>query len=215
MVPYFERLAAASKRVRVAAHGDSYEGRPIYDITITSPENHARIDQIKANLARLADPRRLSGPQELENIVRNTPVVVMLVFGTDGAETAGPEAAIQIAYQLAAGTDARTQAMLRDAVVIIVPAQNPDANQRAVAWYNAFRVGPIGTGDPDAAEHQFPWGINSNNHYQIDPNRESVWGILRESRAMIGLYRQWNPQVYVDNHGEHTQYTGRGTWNPA
>src|SRR5687768_18354988 len=96
----------------------------------------------------------------------------MLVFGTDGAETAGPEAAIQVAYQLAAGTDSRTLAMLRDAVIVIVPAQNPDANQRAVAWYNAFRVGPDGTADPDAAEHHFPWGINSNNHYQIDPNRE-------------------------------------------
>ena len=208
MKPYFERLAASSRRVRLATHGESYEGRPIYDLTITSPENLDRLHDLKLNLAKLADPRKLGGPQELENIVRTTPVVVMLVFGTDGAETAGPEAAIQLAYQLAAGTDARTQAMLRDAVIVIVPAENPDANQRAVAWYNAFRVGPNGTGDPDAAEHQFPWGINSNNHYQIDPNRESVWGILRESRAMISLYRQWNPQVYVDNHGEHTQYTG-------
>jgi hypothetical protein len=208
MAPYFEKLAASSKRVRLGTHGDSYEGRPIYDITISSPENLARLDQIKASLAKLADPRKLSGPQELETVVRNTPAVVLLVFGTDGAETAGPEAAIQLAYQLAAGTDARTTAMLRDAIVIIVPAENPDANQRAVAWYNAFRVGPNGTGDPDAAEHQFPWGVNSNNHYQIDPNRESVWGNLRESRAMISLYRQWNPQVYVDNHGEYTTYTG-------
>ncbi len=208
MVPYFEKLAASSRRVRLGTHGQSYEGRPIYDVTISTPENLARIDQIRANLAKLADPRKLSGPQELESIVTTTPAVVLLVFGTDGAETAGPEAAIQVAYQLAAGTDARTQSMLRSAIVVIVPAENPDANQRAVAWYNAFRVGASGTGDPDAAEHQFPWGINSNNHYQIDPNRESVWGNLRESQAMIALYRQWNPQVYVDNHGEYAVYTG-------
>ncbi len=208
MVPYLERLAASSKRVRLATHGASYEGRPIYNLTISSPENLARLDQIRANLARLADPRTLNGAQDVEAIVRSTPAVIMLVFGTDGAETAGPEAAIQLAYQLAAGTDARTVAMLRDAVVILVPAENPDANQRAVAWYNAFRVGPDGTADPDAAEHQFPWGINSNNHYQLDPNRESVWNIQRESRAMVALYRHWNPQVFVDNHGEHAQYTG-------
>jgi hypothetical protein len=207
MQSYFDRLATASKRAVVGRHGESYEGRPIFNITISSPENLARIDTIRSSLARLADPRTVSS-QEIESIVRNTPLVVMLVFATDGAETAAPEAAIQVAYQLAAGTDARTLALLRDAVVIIVPAENPDANQRAVAWYKAFRVGPNGTSDPDAAEHNFPWGINSNNHYQVDPNRESVWSTLRETRAMVALYRRWNPQVFVDNHGEHAQYTG-------
>ncbi|MGH7459723.1 MAG: M14 family zinc carboxypeptidase [Longimicrobiales bacterium] len=208
MVPYLQRLVASSNRIRLATHGESYEGRPIYNITISAPENLARLDQIRANLARLADPRTLNNAQDVDAIVRSTPLVIMLVFGTDGAETAGPEAAVQLAYQLTAGTDARTQSLLRDAVVILVPAQNPDANQRAVTWYNAFRVGPDGTADPDASEHQFPWGINSNNHYQLDPNRESVWNIQRESRAMVALYRQWNPQLFVDNHGEHAQYTG-------
>lgn len=207
VLPYFQQLAAATRRVTFQQHGESYEGRPIFHVAITSPENHARIAQIRANLAKLADPRSTNA-QEVDNIVRNTPVAVMLVFGTDGAETAGPEAAMHVAYQLAAANDAATQALLRDAVVIIVPAQNPDANQRTVAWYNAFRVGPNGTADPDAAEHHFPWGINSNNHYQNDPNRESVWNILRESQVMAALYRQWQPQVYVDNHGEHAQYTG-------
>jgi zinc carboxypeptidase len=208
MVPYLQRLAASSNRMQLATHGSSYEGQPIYDITISTPENLARLAEIRANTARLADPRKLSGPQELEALLRDTPLVAMLVFGTDGAETAGPEAALQLAYQLTAATDARTLALLQNAVVVIVPAANPDANRRTVAWYNAFRVGRDGTGDPDAAEHQFPWGINSNNHYQLDPNRESVWNIQRESRAMVALYRQWNPHVYVDNHGEHAQYTG-------
>lgn len=208
MVPYFERLAASSGRVKFDRHGESYEGRPIYHLAISSPENLARLDQIRANIEKLADPRKLSGQQEAEDIIRNTPAIVMLVFATDGAETAAPEAAIQMAYQLSAATDARTTAMLKDAVVIIVPAQNPDANQRAVAWYKAFRVGPDGTADPDAAEHYFPWGINSNNRYQVDPNRESVWSSLRETRAMVAFYRQWNPQVFVDNHGEYSVYTG-------
>lgn len=204
IIPYFRALAASSSRVLFETHGESYEGRPIFHVVITSPENQARLAQIKDGLARLADPRR-TPQRELDAIVGSTPVALMMVFGTDGAETAGPEAAIHLAYQLAAATDAQTGALLRDAVVIIVPAENPDANQRAVAWYNAFRVG---SADPDAAEHQFPWGINSNNHYQNDPNRESVWNILRESQAMVALYRTWNPQVYVDNHGEHAQYTG-------
>lgn len=206
--PYLQQLDASSDRVQLATHAESWEGRPIYNLTISAPENIARLDEIRANIARLADPRRLSGPEEVERIVRNTPVVVMLVFATDGSETAAPEAAMQVAYQLAAGTDAHTLDVLRNTVVIIVPAQNPDANQRTVAWYNAFRVGADGTADPDAAEHWFPWGINSNNRYQIDPNRESVWSTQRETRAMVALYREWNPQVFVDNHGEYPVYTG-------
>ena len=32
MKPYFERLAGSSRRVRLSVHGESYEGRPIYDL---------------------------------------------------------------------------------------------------------------------------------------------------------------------------------------
>jgi hypothetical protein len=208
LLPYLEQLAASSDRVRFEQHGTSYEGRPIVHLAISSPANIARLDEIRANLARLADPRTLRGDDDAAAILRSTPAVVMLVFATDGAETAGPEAALQVAYQLAAANDAATEALLRDVVVVIVPAQNPDSNQRVVAWFNAFRVGPDGTADREAAEHQRPWGFNSNNRYQIDMNRESVWSIQRETQAMVALYREWNPQVFVDNHGEYPEYTG-------
>jgi hypothetical protein len=208
MIPYLERLAAVSDRMNLETHGETYEGRPLYHATISAPENLARLDEIRANLTHLADPRTLASQEQLEAIVRNTPAVVMLVFGTDGAETAGPEAAMHVAYQMVAATDAATRDVLRNLVLIVVPANNPDSNQRAVTWYNAFRVGPDGTADADAAEHHFPWGINSNNRYQIDINRESVWGTQRETRAMVALYRSWNPQVFVDNHGQHPSYTG-------
>jgi hypothetical protein len=207
MIPYLQSLAAASDRMVLERHGESYEGRGIYHAVITAPENLARLEEIRGNLARLADPRGLDAV-EADAILAETPVVVMLNFATDGAETAGPESAVQVAYQLAAATDARTEALLREAVVVVIPAENPDSNQRTVAWYNAFRVGPEGTADPEAAEHHFPWGINSNNRYQIDMNRESVWSIQRETRAMVALYRAWNPQVFVDNHGQYPAYTG-------
>ena len=208
MIRYLERLAATSDRMNLSRHGESYEGSGIYHATISSPENLARLDDIIANIGYLADPRTLDGDDHEAAILAETPVVVMLNFGTDGDETAGPEGAMHVAYQLAAATDPGARALLRDAVVVLVPAANPDSNQRTVAWYNAFRVGPEGTADPEAAEHHFPWGINSNNRYQIDMNRESVWSTQRETRAAVALYRKWNPQVFVDNHGQYPAYTG-------
>lgn len=208
LVPYLEYLAGASDRIDLGIHGESYEGRGIYHAVVTSPDNLERLDRIRDGLGRLADPRTLASDEQEETLLRDLPAVVMLNFGTDGAETAGPEAAVQVLYQLAAATDSMTRRILDQVVVVVVPVQNPDAHQRAVAWYKAFRVGPGGTADPNAAEHRFPWGINSTNHYQVDLNRESVWGTQRETRAMVRLYRRWRPQVFVDNHGEYDTYTG-------
>ena len=208
MIRYLERLAEISDRMNLSRHGESYEGLGIYHAIISSPENLARIGDIRTNIGHLADPRTLGGADHEAAVLAETPVVVLLNFGTDGDETAGPEGAIHVAYQLAAATDPGTLALLQDAVVVIVPAANPDSNHRTVAWYNAFQVGPRGTADPEAAEHHFPWGINSNNHYQIDMNRESVWSTQGETRAAVALYRKWNPQVFVDNHGQYPAYTG-------
>ena len=44
-------------RVRVFRYGESVERRPLYLIAISSPQNIARLDEIKAAMARLADPR--------------------------------------------------------------------------------------------------------------------------------------------------------------
>ena len=47
----------SSPRVTVVEYARSHEGRKLYYAIITSPANHARIDSIRAGLARLADPR--------------------------------------------------------------------------------------------------------------------------------------------------------------
>jgi len=56
---YFENVAAASDRVELVDAGQTTEGRRLIAAIVSSPDNIARLDQIRANSLRLADPRTL------------------------------------------------------------------------------------------------------------------------------------------------------------
>src|SRR5918997_1176007 len=62
---------AAPDRVRVFDIGPTNEHRTQHVVAISSPENIARLDEIKANMRRLADPRGLSN-EEAQRLVSTT-----------------------------------------------------------------------------------------------------------------------------------------------
>jgi hypothetical protein len=195
---------AASDRVRVIEYGQSYERRPLRLIIISSPENMNRLEEIRARIRKLADPRTLSSSEEAATIIRTTPVIVWLNYANDGNESAAFEAAMQVTYHLAASEEPKTRELLRDAIVLINPAHNPESHERFVAWYNAFAVGAE---DPFAHEHTAPWGLSTNNnHYQIDLNRDALASTQVETQALMRAYLHWNPQVFVDHHGQTTTF---------
>jgi len=200
----FAIAQAASDRVRVIEYGQSYGRRPLRLLLISAPENMNRLEEIRARIQQLADPRRLSSPEEAATIIRTTPVVVWLNYANDGNESAAFEAALQVAYHLAASEEPKTRELLEKAIILINPAHNPESHERFVAWYNAFAVGAE---DRFAAEHNAPWGFSTNNnHYQIDLNRDALASTQIETQALMRAYLQWNPQVFVDHHGQTTTF---------
>lgn len=204
MERFVEALArSAPERVRVLPYGESVEKQTMRLVAISSEANLARLNEIQADLARLADPRRTS-EAEARALIARLPVVVWINSANDGNETAAFEAAIQIAYQLAAGEDARTRAMRDGALTLVNLAHNPESHERHVAWYNGFVMGDA---DPNALEHNAPWGMSTNNnHYQFDLNRDALGLTQKESRAVAAEMQRWHPQVFVDLHGQTTQY---------
>jgi Zinc carboxypeptidase len=206
MVDYIHQLEKASSRVKVIKYGQSVEKRDMYLLVVASPENLARIEEIRQSIQRLADPR-ITSASEAEQIIKTTPPIAWLNYGTDGGETAAFETAIQMSYQLVAGTDDFTNRVLDNLVVIINPAACPDSHQAFVAWIKAATVGPQGTADPFANEHNMPWHISSDgNHYLIDFNRDAFALTQVEARSVAGVLHHWKPQVWVDNHGEPDEY---------
>ncbi len=205
MAAYIQRLKETSNRVRVFQYGESVERRKLWLVVISSPQNLANLEQIRESISSLKDPRKTS-PPAAASIAKNTVPIGWMNFGTDGGETSAFETGIQLLYQLAAGTDALTQKILDNSVTIINPALNPDSHQPFVAWMKNSTIRG-GTADPNASEHFGEWFVSSDgNHYKIDLNRDAFALTQPETQAASKALQHWNPQVWIDNHGEPNEY---------
>ncbi|HUK64424.1 MAG TPA: M14 family zinc carboxypeptidase, partial [Dongiaceae bacterium] len=205
---------ARPERVRRESIGRTVESRERVLFIVSSPENLARLDAIRDASQRIADPRG-TDPATIERLVRGTPVTVWLNYSIHGDESASFEAMMQVAYQLVAGDDTLTTRLLKNAVVLINPAHNPDGHERFVTWINAH-----GQGNPEhwALEQQRsqPWGIGGRRtHYQFDPNRDALAMSQPESRQMSREIRRWRPQVLVDHHGQVASFFFPPTSEPT
>ncbi|RLC55153.1 MAG: zinc carboxypeptidase, partial [Chloroflexi bacterium] len=195
---YLEAVAAASDRVSLGSYGLTNEGRDLMLLTITSPANHARLEEIRLNMGVLADPRGVD-QTELDAIIQGSPTVAWLSYSVHGSESAGTEAAILTVYQLAAGTDAVTTNILDEVVVIIDPLANPDGRERVVHSFQKRR-GMTYTDNPSGWEHGSDWPGGRTNHYYFDLNRDWSWQTQVETQQRTIEYLRWNPVVHVDFH---------------
>lgn len=204
---YIDRVAQASRRMRVDTVALTFEGREVYVLALTSEANIARLEQIRADAARLSDPRGVS-TADLNAIAGRLPPVVWLGYTVHGGEASGTEAAIALIYQLAAGRDAQTQMLLDSLVVLIDPVQNPDGHERHVQDVNRMR-GAVGVDPtPGTMVHQGSWPGPRTSHYVFDLNRD--WFLLShpETRGRVNAFHRWWPVVAVDLHemGSNSTY---------
>jgi len=197
ILSYLQAVAAASDRVKLWEYGKTYEGRPLELVAISSKENLARLDSLRAERLRLGDPGALSR-EERDSLARQLPVAVWLAYGIHGDEASSSEAAMAVAYVLAAG-GGDVPELLKSTIVLIDPLSNPDGRERYIRGYEE-RQGASPDPRAAAAEHFQPWPGGRQNHYLVDLNRDWAWASQRETRARIAAYRSWEPQVYVDFH---------------
>ena len=198
MQHYLDTLVAtASDRMRIETWGRTTEFRPIRALIISDPANLSKLDQIRAQMAELADPRRTSAARAAA-IAAQSPAVALFQYSVHGDEPAGFEAAMQVAYQLAASEEPQTLEILKSVVVVLNPSANPDGHERFAAWYNSVGVG---ADNPSAFEQNEPWSITGRySHYRFDMNRDLLAQSQPEVRAMMDGVLRWRPQVFVDHH---------------
>ncbi len=199
---------AAPTRARLFEYARTWEGRPLWLMVIGSPDRIATLDQVKADLKRLADPRGVPATEQ-ERLVREMPVVVWLVHGVHGNEISSSDAAMLEAYHLLASQgDADVDTVLRDALVLIDPMQNPDGRARFV-FQNLQGRAAVPDPTPYNAEHDEPWPGGRSNHYLFDMNRDWFAQTQPETRGRIQVARDYWPHVNVDLHeqgGDNTYY---------
>jgi hypothetical protein len=134
IVAYLKALeTAASGRMTLVEYGRSYEGRPLYVAMIGSADRLKSLEALRGGLGNLADPRGANPSQDAE-LLKRSPVVVWLLHSVHGNEISSSEAAMAEAYHLlAAQGDPKVDLILREAVIMIDPLQNPDGRARFIA----------------------------------------------------------------------------------
>ena len=199
-IRYFEALAtAAPDRVSVARYARSWEGRDLIYVIVTSADNMARIDDVKAGMQRLADPRQTTRA-EAEQIIASQPAVTWLSYGVHGNEISSTDASMLTAYHLLASRgDSRVADIMQDTVVVIDPMQNPDGRDRFVHHFE-MAEGIVADSSRLSAEHDEQWPGGRTNHYLFDLNRD--WFIMTQPETIgrVQLLQEWYPVVYVDAH---------------
>lgn len=194
---------AAPDRVKVFDIGLTNEHRMMHLVAISSPENLARLDEIKAQNARLTDPRRTSAG-DAATIAQNIPSIAWMAYTIHGNESSSFETMMQVVYQLAASNETRTLDILKNTVVLVVTGENPDGHERFATWYNSVATG---NADRNAIEHREPWSIYGRlSHYRFNLNRDTLAMTQKETQHMQKAYIEWNPHVAVDHHGQTSQY---------
>src|SRR5258708_28254134 len=111
--------------VRVERWGETFEHRPIRALIISDPANLARLDQIRADVAELTDPRKTTAARAAE-IAAKDPAIVLFQYTVHGDEPAGFEAAMQVAYQMLPSHAPATLDPLKHVVLVLNPSANPD-----------------------------------------------------------------------------------------
>jgi hypothetical protein len=100
VLKWFRTLAgAAPDRVKIVSYARSWEDRELIYAVIASPENLSRIEDIKADTARLASGLPLA---DRNAVIARTPPVVWLSYGVHGDEISSSDAAIALSHHLLA-----------------------------------------------------------------------------------------------------------------
>ncbi|MBC2839917.1 M14 family metallopeptidase [Robiginitalea sp. SC105] len=200
LVQYMQTLASVSDRITIEDRGKTYEDRPLLLLTITAPENHNRLEEIRRQHLALTEAG--AGSLDLDAM----PVVVYQGFSVHGNEPSGANAGLAYAYYLAAAQGPEIEDMLRHTVILMDPSFNPDGLQRFAYWANTNRSMNL---NPDENEREYHevWPGGRTNHYWFDVNRDWLPVQLPESRARIETFHNWKPNILTDHHEMGTNST--------
>ncbi|WP_246840609.1 M14 family metallopeptidase [Lacimicrobium sp. SS2-24] len=196
LVNYMYALAESSERVSIEEMGRSHEQRPLVLLTFSAAKNQAKMESIRQQHLQSLDGKADG----------DLPLVLWMGYSVHGDEPSGANAAMLIAYYLAAAQGPQIDTLLEEAVILMEPALNPDGLSRFAQWANMHK-GKNLVADPNHREHWQHWPSGRTNHYWFDLNRDWLLLTHPESRARLSHFHKWRPHVVTDFHEMGTNST--------
>ncbi len=218
VVEYFQKLAAASERVKFQEIGKSTMGAPFVYATISAPENLKRLDEFKDIQRQLADPRLLNagsadvpvrnergarikaadeGARALSDnkaaeLIKHGKTVVAITCGIHSTEVGSYLSSMLIAYRLASSNEPEIQEILKHTIILLVPSTNPDGVDIVNNWYQKTLGTPYEGTDPPELYHKY------TGH---DDNRDWYAFTQIETQLVVDkILNVWHPQIVHDIH---------------
>jgi len=189
---YMRMLEKASSRVRVYSIGTTEEGREMIAVAVASEKLLAKLDENRARLAKLADPRTINlNDDEADKLVADSFPIYYITGTIHSTETGAPTALMELAYRLAVDDSAYVKNIRDNTVVLITPVVEVDGRNRMVDVYNWHLAHP---------GENWPYLIYWGHYVAHDNNRDAIGLSLKLTRNVMNTYLSWKAQVIHDLH---------------
>src|SRR5579859_3268008 len=133
---YMRLLEKSSPRVKVFSIGTTEEGREMIAVAVSSEENLKKLDENRAKLAKLADPRTLQlNDAEADKIVAQAVPVYYITGTIHSPETGAPTALMELTYRLAVDESPYIREIRDGMITLITPVVEVDGRDRMVDIY--------------------------------------------------------------------------------
>ena len=189
---YMRALAKASPRVKVYSIGTTEEGREMIAVAVASEELIAKLEENKAKLAKLADPRTINMDDRVAEEIAATAAPVYYITGTIHSPEAGaPTALMELTYRLAVDESPYIRNIRDHLITLITPIVEVDGRDRVVDLFNWKMKHPGQTVPPLVY-----WG----KYVAHDNNRDAMGLTLKLSENVLNAYVDQKAQVLHDLH---------------
>jgi hypothetical protein len=190
---YMRMLEKASPaRVKVLSIGTSEEGREMIAVAIAAEPVLAKLDENRARLAKLADPRTIKlDDAEADRLVNLSVPVYYIAGALHSPETGAPTSLMELAYRLAVDESPYIRAIRTNVITMITPVLETDGRDRQVDIYRWHLAHPKESWPPLAY-----WG----KYVVHDNNRDAMAATLALTRNVINFVVAQKVQVLHDLH---------------
>jgi hypothetical protein len=189
---YMRMLEKASPRVKVYSIGHTEEGREMIAVAVSSEANLARLEENRALLGKLADPRTIKLDDAEADRIIDLAVPVYYITGTiHSPETGAPTALMELAYRLAVDESPYIKDIRNGIITLITPIVEVDGRDRMVDLYRWHLAHP-----KDFYPPLMYWG----KYVAHDNNRDAMAVSLKLTENVLNTFTGWKAQVLHDLH---------------
>jgi hypothetical protein len=191
MVAYLKKVDEGSPRMSMQEIGESPQGKKMYLVFVSSPENISRLEEYKEVNRKLALDWEMSD-EERDKLVDKGKVFMLFTLSMHSEEVGPSQAFPLVLYDLVTTEDPTRKEWLDQVVLMVVPNHNPDGMQMVVDHYKKYK-GTIYEGSSLPGVY--------HKYVGHDNNRDFVALTQKDTRAIAAIYDTiWYPQVMMEKH---------------